>query len=98
TSMISSGKKNGTANVILPGGKVLKSNIEVDYEPEQITISGRQIRSYRAKTTFDLGMLSIFSPTLQFWFMADAPYFFLRYMGPGSSPGSSDIIQEVVNL
>lgn len=91
--LINKGTSNDKASVLMPNGKPITALIKIDYRPETIRLKTMSAAGYKAAVTFDLGVFSFLSPTLNFWFAADTPHLLLRFAGPGS--GGKNVIQEL---
>ena len=82
--------------MITPTGDKYKIDAKIDYTPENLKIGDRIIPAYKLTLKADVGLLSVFSPILTFWYETAPPHDFVRYMGPEKGPMSPTIIQEVV--
>lgn len=97
TNMIKNGVKEDKIRMIIATGDTFGMDIRIDYEPVTITINGREKNCYHVRLRPDMGLLSHIIPFIDFWFDADPPHRFQRYIGPEKGPGSPDIIQQILN-
>ena len=96
--LIKDGVKEDTFWMITPTGDKYKIDAKIDYTPENLKIGDRIIPAYKLTLKADVGLLSVFSPILTFWYETAPPHDFVRYMGPEKGPMSPTIIQEIVEL
>ncbi|HTY13569.1 MAG TPA: hypothetical protein VMD02_05220 [Candidatus Omnitrophota bacterium] len=83
---------------LLPNGQTFGFIFKLAERPETLTIDGGQMVCRKIELKPDLGLISVFIPSVYYWVKDEPPYLLVRFSGMIGGPGSPDVIQDIKQL